>query len=158
MPNPDRKLAYIKEDGREVYEYPDGAMRYDNGSLAERHPRAAEPWDSETAGKLSDKRWEAVRKGVAAGIMDATLASCEPEAAQAIAKQQTYLAKDIEKGRASTEAAKFLFRAADWVRPRENKSGLTQQIVSLDAGAVRAIMEQYTEMQRKQDKDGDRLR
>jgi len=89
-----------------------------------------------------EKRLDAVYRGLAAGTRRANAHA----AVEAIAAKQAELAMSIDRGRASTEAARFVFQAGELIQDRrlDADGGVTVTAhASLGAlEALRAILEQ----------------
>ena len=89
-----------------------------------------------------EKRLDAVYRGLAAGTRRANAQA----AVEAIAAKQAELAMSIDRGRASTEAARFVFQAGELIQDRrlDADGGVTVTAhASLGAlEALRAILEQ----------------
>lgn len=71
--------------------------------------------DRTQAVAMAKKRWENARKAVSSALKEQSGGPTPYHALQEITKAQYDLATDAEKGRASTEAAKFIFRAGDFL-------------------------------------------
>ena len=98
----------------------DAIITLENGALFDKEGGrivAGAPMDSAQASALARIRWDKRRQAVARGM---ALASDrfqhEYDAIEAIATHQTVLAT-TRMGRESTEAAKFLLRAGDFLEP-----------------------------------------
>ena len=134
------KEEVILEDGRVGYKYPGGEIRDAKGSYLVQPPWAAPTFDSEVGTRAIQHRWDEIRQGAAEGAMIAAEADTERAAASVYTSEQGTLARDTEKGHASTKAAEFVFRAAGWLRPRDS-GGVTVQVanVQLPPGVLRAL-------------------
>jgi hypothetical protein len=135
----ERKLVEVREDGKEIYEYPDGSKRDAKGYFVERPPYAAPVITQDNASELAEIRWQKVQEHFEAGTMNAkdvsgSVAKSPMQVVERIANAQTTLSLDTEKGYASTKAAEFVFRAAGWSRPKE-----TQHVTAIQVNISREV-------------------
>ena len=120
------KEEVILEDGTIAYKYQDGSLRNAKGHWLVAPPYKAPTITKENAAELANRRWAMVEEASASGAIRATKSDYEAEAIERITHAQARLSQDTDKGHASTKAAEFVFRAAGWLRPREQ--GPTVQI------------------------------
>ena len=137
----------VMDDGRTVYEYSDGALRYASGALAKPHPKAMQPWDSEQATTIQNDRHKRVREARNKALIEAAkhlkpelgeLATVE-DAAALITKAQFELATSPDWAGASTNAAKYIDRTTDLIQESTKQEGNTITLTLTDATAARVL-------------------
>ncbi len=137
----------LNEQGQLTYEYSDGAWRYENGSLASPHPRAMGHWTSEQATTIQNERHQKVREARDRALIEAavhlkpelgSMATVE-DAAALITKAQFELATSPDWAGASTGAAKYLDKTADFIPESTKETGNTLTITMTDATAIATL-------------------
>ena len=112
-----------------------GTRRYASGNGLGKHPGSAaerpialeeHAITHETSPKFLERRVELGREAAEKGIIEGTKAQTGAEAVQIIVREQTKLALNTDKGRGSTEAAKWVTGVSGYVQDR--KAGSMQQM------------------------------
>ncbi len=133
----------VREDGRIEYEYSDGAWRFSNGHLARRHPGAV-GFTSETGTSANEGRYERVRKARDRALIEAArhlkpglgISATVEDAAALITKAQFELATSPDWAGASTGAAKYLDKTANFIQESTKEQHNSLTIVMTDANAI----------------------
>ncbi len=134
----------VMEDGRTVYEYSDGALRYASGALAKPHPKAMQPWNSEQVTKIQNDRHKRVRVAREQAYIKAARelsgsVTTLPAAAAVVTDAQFQLATSPDMGHASTQAAKYLDKTLDLVEERAKEQANTLTLTLTDSTAARVL-------------------
>lgn len=93
-------------------------------------PKHLQSINQENASALSKKRWDAYRERAEIGAAKGSKKDSSLDAWEWITEKQTILAGQIERGRDSTNAAKFVQSALELTQNQENQGnqGVTIQI------------------------------
>ncbi len=134
----------VREDGRIEYEYSDGSWRFGNGQLARRHPKAPALWDSEAGTLANTGRHQRVREARDRALIEAArhlkpdlgISATVEDAAALITKAQFELATSPDWAGASTGAAKYLDKTANFIQESTKEQHNSLTIVMTDANAI----------------------
>jgi hypothetical protein len=131
-------------DGREVWQYQDGTQYDPAIKRLVRGPDAASfAGDQVQASALAARRWELYRNAAADAVQRATIATTPFAGWGVIVERQVKLAQETEKGRASTEAARFVGSALGLMGEgrRQEEQQQPEQARDLPPGvALRALL------------------
>lgn len=142
------EIIEVREDGTEVRQYEDGALRNQYGHLLERHPNAGPIITQETARQMRDLRKQKILDEIEKGVMDVTKANTPASAIGALVARRAKVAME-DDGRNGNEAAKIVLNAIDAYQDkmREEQINTTRHEYSMDE-ETREILEKFAAMKR----------
>lgn len=129
----DKKLHSVLEDGTEIFEYPDGALRRVSGAYYKRPPQAAEVFDSAGSALANLRKAEVKRhreetyQGEVSRILKKRLKAKTPEQAMAklAGKQIDIALSDEERAADRLASTKYIEQAAGMSRKEQSTGPVT---------------------------------